>query len=65
MAQASIGTMGWFARASMIFCVVFGGGYLAWLIWAEGWILAGLIGLLTLVAVIGLAVHTVLSERKD
>lgn len=58
-------SMGWFTRASMIFCVVFGGAYLVWLTWAEGWGLAVLIGLLTLVAVIGLAVHTVLSDRQD
>ena len=54
--------MGWMARASMIFCVVFGGAYLVWLIWAEGWLLAALIGVLTLVGVVGLAVHTVIAE---
>ncbi len=46
----------------MIFCVVFGGAYLVWLIWAEGWLLAALIGVLTLVGVVGLAVHTVIAE---
>lgn len=58
-------SMGWFTRASMIFCTVFGGAYLVWLTWAEGWVLAALIGLLTLLAVIGLAVHTVLSDGED
>lgn len=49
----------------MIFCVLFGGAYLAWLTWAEGWVLAALIGVLTLVAVVGLAVHTVLSDGEE
>lgn len=57
--------MSWFTRVSMIFCVLFGGAYLAWLTWAEGWVLAALIGALTLVAVVGLAVHTVLSDGEE
>lgn len=52
-------------RVSMIFCVVFGGAYLVWLAWAEGWRLGALMALLTLVAVVGLAVHTVLGQRND
>ncbi len=49
----------------MFFCVVFGGAYLLWLTWAEGWILGVLLAVLTLVGVLGLAVHTVLAEREE
>ena len=49
----------------MIFCVAFGGAYLVWLTWAEGWRLGALLALLTLIAVVGLAVHTVLGQRDD
>jgi len=49
----------------MVFCVVFGGAYLVWLTWAEGWILAALLAGLTVVGVFGLAVHAVLAERNE
>ena len=52
-------------KFSMLLAVLIGLGYIVWLVWAEGWRLWVVIGVLGLVAIVGGAAHMAMGLARQ
>ncbi len=52
-------------RFSMVLAVLIGLGYIIWLLWAEGWRLWVVLGVMTVVAAVGGAVHLAMGMARE
>ncbi len=52
-------------RFSMVLAVLIGLAYIVWLLWAEGWRLWVVLGVMTVVGVVGGAVHLAMGLARE